>query len=105
MAMFNDQEDEVTLPGYRVDAQTDAAIRFIDSNRNDPFFLFCSYLEPHHQNRTDDYPAPDGYRARYENRWTPPDLAALGGSSQQHLPGYFAWFGVSTKPMAGCSMH
>ncbi len=89
MTMFDDQEDEVTLPGYRVDAQTDAAIRFIDSNRNDPFFLFCSYLEPHHQNRTDDYPAPDGYRARYENRWTPPDLAALGGSSQQHLPGYW----------------
>jgi arylsulfatase A-like enzyme len=37
----------------------------------------------------DDYPAPDGYRARYEGRWTPPDLLALGGSSQQHLAGYW----------------
>ena len=22
-----------------------------------PFFLFISFIEPHHQNRTDDYPA------------------------------------------------
>ncbi len=43
--------------------------------------------EPHHQNHRDDYPAPDGYAERYTGRWTPPDLATLGGSSQQHLGG------------------
>lgn len=87
--VFDDECKAVTLPGYRVDAQTDAAIRFIDRNKEQPFFLFCSYLEPHHQNRIDDYPPPDGYRERYAGRWTPPDLAALGGSSQQHLAGYW----------------
>lgn len=87
--MYDEAGQEVHLPGYRVDAQTDAAIRYIDANRDAPFFLFCSYLEPHHQNRLDDYPAPDGYRERYEGRWTPPDLQALGGSSQQHLAGYW----------------
>lgn len=87
--VFDNDEDEVTLPGYRVDAQTDAAIRYVSDHRDGPFFLFCSYLEPHHQNRVDDYPAPDGYRQRYEGRWTPPDLLALGGSSQQHLAGYW----------------
>ncbi len=89
MTVYDNNEKEVTLPGYRVDAQTDAAIRYVSDHRDEPFFLFCSYLEPHHQNRLDDYPAPDGYRQRYEGRWTPPDLLNLGGSSQQHLAGYW----------------
>lgn len=80
---------EVHLPGYRVDALTDAAIRHIDRHRADPFLLMVSYLEPHHQNHLDDYPPPDGYRERYTGRWVPPDLAALGGSAPQHLGGYF----------------
>lgn len=86
---FDENGSAVELPGYRVDAQTDAAIRYIDAHKHEPFFLFCSYLEPHHDNRVDDYPAPVGYRERYESRWTPPDLLALGGTSQQHLPGYW----------------
>ena len=61
----------VKLPGYRVDALTDAAIRFVDAHQDEPFFLFLSFLEPHHQNHLDDYPAPDGYRERYRGRWTP----------------------------------
>jgi arylsulfatase A-like enzyme len=47
-----------------------------------------SLLEPHHQNQTDSYPAPDGYAERYAGLWMPPDLAALGGTASQHLPGY-----------------
>ena len=35
------------------------------------------------------YPAPDGYEERYRERWIPPDLAALGGSTHQHLAGYY----------------
>lgn len=79
----------VALPGYRVDALADAAIRYIAERRNRPFFLFASFLEPHHQNQIDDYPPPDGYRERYTGKWVPPDLAALGGSSHQHLGGYY----------------
>lgn len=80
---------EVRLPGYRVDALTDAAIRYIDAHKDKPFYLFISYLEPHHQNHRDDYPAPDGYAERYTGRWIPPDLAALPGSAHQHLGGYY----------------
>jgi arylsulfatase A-like enzyme len=87
--LYDNDSQAVKLPGYRVDAQTDAAIRYIDSHQEDPFFMFLSFLEPHHQNHVDDYPAPDGYRERYTGRWTPPDLAALGGSAPQHLGGYF----------------
>ncbi|MCY3020860.1 MAG: sulfatase-like hydrolase/transferase [Planctomycetota bacterium] len=79
----------VRLPGYRVDALTDAAIRYVDAHQQQPFFLFLSFLEPHFQNHLDDYPPPDGYRERYTGRWMPPDLAALGGSAHQHLGGYW----------------
>lgn len=80
---------QVKLPGYRVDALTDAAIRFVDNHQEEPFFLFISYLEPHFQNHRDDYPAPDGYEERYRGRWLPPDLATLGGSAHRHTPGYY----------------
>lgn len=87
--VYDNDCSPVELPGYRVDALTDAAIRFIDKEKENPFFLFLSYLEPHHQNRTDDYPAPDVYRDSFTSRWTPPDLAALGGTAHQHLGGYY----------------
>jgi arylsulfatase A-like enzyme len=77
------------FPGFRVDAETDVAIRFIDDHKDNPFFLFLSYIEPHHQNHVDSYPAPTGYAERYSDPWTPPDLRALGGSSVRHLPGYY----------------
>lgn len=87
--VYDGEGERKRLPGYRVDALTDAAIRYVDARKDDPFFLFLSFLEPHHQNHRDDYPAPSGYRERYQGRWTPPDLAALGGSTQQHLGGYW----------------
>jgi arylsulfatase A-like enzyme len=87
--MYDSDGRPVSLPGYRVDALTDAAIRYVDTRRATPFYLFLSFLEPHHQNSLDDYPAPDGYRERYLGRWLPPDLAALGGSAHRHIAGYF----------------
>lgn len=89
--LFNNDNEPVELPGYRVDALTDAAIRYIDKQRQDdrPFYMFLSYIEPHHQNRRDDYPAPDVYRGRYVSRFVPPDLAAFGGNAHQHLDGYY----------------
>lgn len=87
--VYDNDGRPVKLPGYRVDALTDAAIRFVDTHQHEPFYLFLSFLEPHHQNHLDDYPPPEGYRERYTGRWIPPDLAALGGSTHQHLGGYY----------------
>lgn len=87
--MWDNDDNEVSLPGYRVDACADAMIRYIAEPRENPFMLMTSFIEPHHQNHIDDYPPPDGYRERYANRWVPPDLAALGGTTQQHLGGYY----------------
>jgi arylsulfatase A-like enzyme len=88
--VYDGENREVRLPGYRVDALTDAAIRHVDAQvqTGNPFFLFLSFLEPHHQNHRDDYPAPDNYAERYSGRWMPPDLAALGGNSAQQIGGY-----------------
>ncbi len=87
--VYDNDCNPVQLPGYRVDALTDAAIRYLDRDHDDPFFLVLSFLEPHHQNQTDDYPAPVGYEDRLRKRLQlPEDLSALGGTSAQHYAGY-----------------
>jgi len=105
VVLYDNDDNPVRLPGYRVDACADAGIRYIDQHQDEPFFLMMSFIEPHHQNDRDSYPAPPGYRERYAGRWTPPDLAALpgwawmdgsdhpnarlvGGSAQRDLGGY-----------------
>jgi arylsulfatase A-like enzyme len=90
--LYDNEDRPVQLPGYRADACTDAAIRFVHErsqrNPDQPFFLFLSFIEPHHQNRTDDYPAPLGYQERFQrDLWIPPDLQELGGTANQHLAG------------------
>lgn len=87
--LYNEENEPVSLPGYRADATVDAAIRYVDAHRDEPFFLFVSPVEPHHQNDKFDYVPPNGYRERYAGRWLPPDLAALPGNASQHAGGYF----------------
>jgi arylsulfatase A-like enzyme len=105
--VWDNDNNPVDLPGYRVDALTDRLIKYIDdrSKEDQPFFAMMSLLEPHHQNHRDDYPAPTGYEQMYAGRWTPPDLQALpawefepgsetdratiGGSAARHLGGYW----------------
>lgn len=86
--LWDTDNRRIKLPGYRVDALTDAAIRFVDRNQQQPFFLFMSFLEPHHQNHLDNYPPPVG-RGVDTGHWIPPDLAALRGTSPQHIGGYY----------------
>lgn len=86
--VYGNDDQPVKLPGYRVDALTDAAIRYIDAHQEEPFFLFLSFLEPHVENPHDSYPSPEVDRDT-DYPFMPRDLAALGGSSQAHLPGYY----------------
>jgi arylsulfatase A-like enzyme len=88
--LWDNDGHEHRLPGYRVDAQADAAIRFVDgcTRARESFFLFLSFLEPDHQNHRDDYPAPTGVADSYVGSWMPPDLVKLGGTAPQHWPGY-----------------
>ncbi len=88
--VYDNEDRPVELPGYRVDALADAAIRFLNEQRGSerPFFLFLSFLEPHFQNCFDDFPAPDCY-ADTPIGYMPPDLGALGGTAWEHLGGYY----------------
>ncbi len=76
---------------YRVDAQTDHVIDYLrtrDGSR--PFFLFLSYLEPHHQNDLTRYVAPDGYADRYAEAPAPEDLVGHSeGDWGANLPDYY----------------
>lgn len=87
--LYDNDDQPCRLPGYRVDAVTDAALRFIESNHRDPFLLFISYLEPHQQNDIDQFVAPEGYAERYRDAAVPHDLRSLSGPWREHLPGYY----------------
>jgi arylsulfatase A-like enzyme len=86
--LFDGDGQRRKLPGYRVDALADAAIRYCDQNQDQPFFLFLSFLEPHHQNHIDNYPPPSG-RGYLSGIWMPPDLETLRGTAPYHLGGYY----------------
>ena len=86
--LYDQDNNPVELPGYRVDAVADAAIRYIDAHKNDPFFLFVSFIEPHFQNSNDSYPAPDVEKNKAYS-YMPPDLVALKGTAPQQISGYY----------------
>ncbi len=91
--LWDAEGQKADLPGYRSDAVTDAAIRYVSARAaapSEPYLLFISHLEPHHQNTDDSYPAPHGMEHEYAGRWMPPDLQALGGSSARDWAGYCA---------------
>lgn len=80
----------VPFEGYRVDSQTDHVLAYLRTrDRQRPFFLFVSYLEPHHQNDLNRYVAPDGYAERYRDYPTPGDLEGQGGDWRENLPDYY----------------
>lgn len=90
--LWDSYGEEHALPGYRVDAVADAAIRHLAerARARRPFFLFVSLLEPHHQNHADSFPGPADHEDPRADPWMPPDLRRLGGSAPQHWPGYCA---------------
>lgn len=76
--------------GYRPDAITDAALGFLDGARDPerPFFMFLSYIEPHHQNDRDCYEGPVGSRERFGDYETPGDLEGTAGDWRANYPDY-----------------
>lgn len=88
--IFDADDTPIGFKGqYRADFLTDRAIRFLTMQREAPFFLFLSYIEPHHQNDMKRYVAPDGYAERYANPWVPPDLCDKPGDWYRELPDYY----------------
>ncbi|MBS3735213.1 MAG: sulfatase-like hydrolase/transferase [Phycisphaerae bacterium] len=79
---------------FRADAQTDWVLEYLRERRdagrdgNRPFFLFASYIEPHHQNNRGHYEGPTGSRQRFAEFATPGDLADADGDWREEYPDY-----------------
>lgn len=87
---FDADNEYVPFDGYRVDSQTDHVLEYLQTRAQEkPFFLFLSYLEPHHQNDLNRYVAPDGYAERYEEYPVPGDLLGHEGDWLENLPDYY----------------
>jgi len=77
-------------PGrYRVDAQTDWVLEYLQTRTGErPFFLFVSYVEPHFQNDHGHYEGPHGSKERFKNFEVPGDLVDTEGDWRQEYPDY-----------------
>ena len=88
--MYDGQNRRVAFGGYRVDTQTDFVLDYLNNRKSDrPFFLFVSWLEPHHQNAAGHYQGPPGSKERFCGYPVPEDLRALGvGDWAREYPDY-----------------
>ena len=89
--MFDAEGNRVEFPPdrYRVDAVTDFAVDYLRSRKGDkPFFLFLSYIEPHHQNDHKHFEGPRGSKEKYKDYPVPGDLEGLDGDWKEELPDY-----------------
>lgn len=88
--LFNRDLEKVHFNKYRADALTDFAIDYLDNHRkkDKPFFLFISYLEPHHQNTTNRYEGPPGSKEKFKDFVPPRDLEDKKGDWKENYPDY-----------------
>ncbi len=87
--VFDENMEKRSFQGYRTDCITDFALEFLDTrNREKPFFLTVSHIEPHHQNDAGHYQGPPGSKERFRDCALPEDLQALAGDSLEEYPDY-----------------
>lgn len=87
--VFDENDNRVDFKGYRVDCITDLALDFFkERNKEKPFFMTISHIEPHHQNDRKHYEGPEGSREMFKDFVLPSDLAALGGDAAEEYPDY-----------------
>ena len=88
--LFDKDMKKVEFSKYRVDAVTDYALDFLDNREKDkPFFLFISYLEPHHQNDKGRYEGPEYSKEKFSNFELPKDIESLGcGDAKENYADY-----------------
>jgi len=87
--LFDANMNKVEFEGYRVDRLTDFALEFFDSyDREQPFFLFLSFLEPHHQNDMKKFVGPEDSKKKFGDFKVPEDLKGLEGDWKENYPDY-----------------
>lgn len=87
--VFNKNNERVEFKGYRADCMTDYAINYLTERQTDkPFFLFVSYIEPHHQNNHHVFEGPLGSKERFGDFVKPYDLVEGEGDWESQMPDY-----------------
>ena len=89
--MFDAAGDKREFPEarYRADAQTDWVLEYLLTRSGDtPFFLFVSYIEPHHQNDHGHYEGTKGSKEKFKDFLVPGDLLDTEGDWRQEYPDY-----------------
>ncbi|MDO8588882.1 MAG: sulfatase-like hydrolase/transferase [Armatimonadota bacterium] len=87
--LFDGDMKKVDFKGYRVDCLTDFALDYLrNRDKQRPFFLFLSYVEPHHQNDRNRYEGPTGSRDRFRDFEVPGDLQDTEGDWRESYPDY-----------------
>lgn len=89
--MFDVNMEKREFPSgrYRVDAQTDWVLEYLRTrNGKKPFFLFLSYIEPHHQNNHNCYERPIGSKGNFKNYIVPGELEGMKKDWQENCPDY-----------------
>lgn len=87
--VFDENNNRIDFEGYRADCITDMALDFFKvRDKEKPFFMTISHIEPHHQNDHKHYEGPIGSKEKYANFEVPPDLAAFDGDYMEEYPDY-----------------
>lgn len=88
---FDGDGNKIDFTGYRADCINDFALEFLDKREKDkPFFLFVSQLEPHQQNDRNCF---EGYKEtieKYKDYPLPDDLTFLKGDYKEMYPDYIS---------------
>ncbi len=75
--------------GYRADAVNNYAIHYLHKYQGEnPFFLFISQIEPHHQNDHGRFEGPDGSKELFGNFTPPGDMTEGEGDWKENYPDY-----------------
>ena len=89
--IFDAEGNQIDFKGYRADCINDFALEYLDQKQSDdPFFLFISQLEPHHQKDHHCYEGPKETVEKFRDYPIPPDLSFLEGDYEQMYPDYMA---------------
>ena len=89
--VFDAEGNQIDFKGYRADCINDFALEYLDQKTSDdPFFLFSSQLEPHHQNDRHCYEGPKETVEKFRDYPIPPDLSFLEGDYEKMYPDYMA---------------
>ncbi|MGB9596367.1 MAG: sulfatase-like hydrolase/transferase, partial [Candidatus Poribacteria bacterium] len=74
---------------YRADVLGDWALEYLETRDGKrPFFLFLSFIEPHHQNDHNRYEGPMGSKEKWANYKVPGDLLGTQGDWRENYPDY-----------------